>query len=431
MLIWERGNEPTIRRWARPRPAHDLIEGDEQMLVEGLQARLRDSVKAHLVADVPVGVLLSGGIDSSLLTALASERVDRLQTFTIGFDERSFDERELARLVARRYSTDHHELLLRPDVTGLLPELVGVFDEPFADSSAIPTYLVSKLASSHVKVVLTGEGGDELFGGYFTYVADLLALRFGRAAATLEPLISLLPSSTAQASFDYRLKRFARGASLPPVDRHHSWRETFSARARADLLTPEWQTALDPLEFLRTRYAETKGAQPLARLQDLDVGGYLTDDLLVKTDRSSMANSLEARVPFLDRELASFAMALPDRHKVRRLQKKRLLRMAAAPLLPREIVEGRKRGFALPLATWLRGDLVPLVREALSPETVHRQGFFRPGVVSDLIERHTSGREDLSRQLWSLLTFSLWHERYVSGAVPSSTTSSARSSTPR
>src|SRR6266700_1462235 len=293
---------------------------------------MRDSVRAHLVSDVPVGVLLSGGVDSALLAALAAEETaEPLRTFSIGFEE-------------------------------------GAFDEPFADSSALPTYLVSQLAAEDVKVALSGEGGDELFGGYYTYAADLLAARVGGLARFARPLVERLPTSTAKASFDYRAKRFVRAAHLPPLERHHGWKEIFSADARTELTGRS--NGFDPVDLLRARYAETAGADELARLQDVDLGVYLVDDLLVKTDRASMAHSLEARVPFLDPLVTTLAFALPTRLKVRGLAKKVLLRKAVEPLLPREIVHGRKRGFSIPAAAWLRGELEPFARELLSPARV-------------------------------------------------------------
>jgi asparagine synthase (glutamine-hydrolysing) len=413
LLIWEPGAEPRLQRYARPSPAaaDEVRREPARELAGELRERLRDSVRAHLVADVPVGVLLSGGVDSSTLTALAAEVSDnRVRTFSIGFEERSFDELDRARMVARRFDTDHHELVLRPDASELLPRLVEAFDEPFADSSALPTYLVSQLAAEHVKVVLSGEGGDELFGGYYTYVADLLAPRLGWAAAAARPLVELLPSSSRKVPLEYRAKRFARGARLPALERHHAWKEIFSSEARAELLGDGRRG--DPLEVYRARYAETEGAEPLARLQDVDVGIYLVDDLLVKTDRASMAHSLEARVPFLDPAVTDLALALPTRHKVRGLSKKRLLRRAVAPLLPPEILRAPKQGFSIPAAAWLRGELAPFAREVLSAD----HGILDPAAMRRVLDRHVSRREDLSRQLWGLLTFTLWWERYAAPA---------------
>jgi len=415
LLVWQAGRM-RLERFARPGPLPPRETSDEAELVEECRARLRDSVRAHLVADVPVGVLLSGGVDSGTLAALASEEGSGpVRTFSIGFEEASFDETADARAVAARYGTIHRELVLRPDAAQLLPALADAFDEPFADSSALPTFLVSRLAAEDVKVALSGEGGDELFGGYYTYVADLLAERFGGIAATVRPAVELLPSSTRRASLDYRLKRFARAAQLPPLERHHGWKEIFSADARAELTgrVHPW----DPLSLQRERFDETAGLPLLARLQDVDFGGYLADDLLVKTDRASMAWSLEARVPFIDSMVTNFAFSLPSDQKVRRFQKKRLLRKAVQPLLPAQVVHGRKRGFSIPAAAWLRGELEPFARETLARDTLRRQGIFGPDAVADVIERHVSGREDLSRQLWGLLAFTLWYERHIEGVT--------------
>ena len=413
LLVWEDGRV-RIERFARPAPApaDGLRRESAEELAAELRDRLRDSVRAHLVSDVPVGVLLSGGVDSGLLAALAAQETSApVRTFSIGFEEGSFDETAHARLVAERYGTEHHELVLRPDAAQLLPALAEAFDEPFADSSALPTYLVSELAARDVKVALSGEGGDELFGGYYTYAADLLALRTAPLARLARPLVERLPSSDRRLSFDYKAKRFVRAAHLPPLERHHGWKEIFSADARAELTGRS--TSFDPVDLLRGRFAETDGAELLARLQDVDLGVLMVADQLTKTDRASMAHSLEARVPFCDPAVAELALALPRRLRVRGLAKKVLLRKAAEPLLPAEIVRGKKRGFSIPAAAWLRGELEPFARDVLAPETLRRQGFFEPRAVARLLDDHVAGREDLSRQLWGLLSFTLWHEAHV------------------
>jgi asparagine synthase (glutamine-hydrolysing) len=412
-LAWQDGRIE-LDRYARPGPLPARHDEDEAELVEECRARLRDSVRAHLVADVPVGVLLSGGVDSGALAALAAEESpEPVRTFSIGFEEASFDELSGAHAVAERYGTIHRELVLRPDAALLLPALAEAFDEPFADSSALATYLVSKLASEDVKVALSGEGSDELFGGYYTYAADLLAKRFGPLASAARPLVDLLPVSTKRLSFEYKAKRFAHAAHLPPLERHHGWKEIFTADARAELTGT--RSGFDPLEASRERFAETEGHELLTRLQDVDFGLYLVDDLLTKTDRASMAWSLEARVPFMDTVVANFAFSLPARHKVRGLSKKRLLRKAVEPLLPHEVVHARKRGFSIPAAAWLRGELEPFARETLSADNLRRQGFLRHEPVSRLLDDHVAGRADLSRQLWGLLAFTLWYERHVEG----------------
>ncbi len=413
LLAWQDGRVE-LEQFARPGPLDAREGADEAELLEECRARLRDSVRAHLIADVPVGVLLSGGVDSGALAALAAEESSEpVRTFSIGFEESSFDELDGARAVAARYGTRHRELVLRPDAALLLPALAQAYDEPFADSSALPTFLVSKLAAEDVKVALSGEGGDELFGGYYTYVADQLAERLGAVARATRPLVERLPSSTARGSFDYKAKRFVRAAHLPPRERHHGWKEIFSPDARAELTGSS--SEFDPVDLLRARFAETEGHPLLARLQDVDLGTYLVDDLLVKTDRASMAWSLEARVPFLDTVVVNFAFSLPTRDKVRGFQKKRLLRKAVEQLLPAEVVHGRKRGFSIPAAAWLRGELEPFARETLSAETLRRQGYLDARAVARLVDDHVAGREDLSRQLWGLLAFTLWYEHHVEG----------------
>jgi asparagine synthase (glutamine-hydrolysing) len=223
--------------------------------------------------------------------------------------------------------------------------------------------------------------------------------------------VERLPVSTRRVSVEYQAKRFVRAAHLPPLERHHGWKEIFSADARAELTGRS--TSFDPVDLLRGRFRETEGAELLARLQDVDLGVLMVADQLTKTDRASMAHSLEARVPFCDPAVAELALALPRRLRVRGLAKKVLLRKAAEPLLPAEIVRGKKRGFSIPAAAWLRGELEPFARDVLAPETLRRQGFFEPRAVTRLLDDHVAGREDVSRQLWGLLSFTLWHEAHV------------------
>jgi asparagine synthase (glutamine-hydrolysing) len=424
LLEWSPGSEPEVRRWTRPAPvdADDVRREDANALAHELRAVLRNSVAAHLVSDVPVGVFLSGGIDSGALAALAAEQVtEPLRTFSVGFEEQTFDERGGARAVASLIGANHHEIVLRAaDAEELLPRVVAAYDEPFGDSSMLPTYAVSELAAGHVKVALSGEGGDELFGGYQTYVAALLAPRFGRPARALLPIIERVPSSSRRVSLDYKARRFARAAALDPVARLHGFKEILAPDARDGLLGADGRA--DPVDRLRARWAETEGAEHLARLQDLDEGIYLADDLLTKSDRASMAHSLEVRVPFCDVEVAAFAHTLPTDMKVRRFKTKRLLRQAVAPLLPDVVVHGPKRGFSIPAAAWLRGELEPFARDTLAPETLRRHGFFRPEPVRRLLDEHVGRREDWSRQLWGLLAFTLWYERHVErspGPLPS------------
>jgi asparagine synthase (glutamine-hydrolysing) len=402
-----------VRRFSRPAPvpSSQLRAEPTEVLAEELRERLRDSVRAHLVSDVPVGVLLSGGVDSSILAAVAAEQGGRAPaSFSVGFAERSFDELERARRVAGLLGTEHHEIVVEPGSSRDVAEVAAAFDEPLGDSSALPTYLVARLAARHVKVVLSGEGADELFGGYETYVADQLARRMPAAVGRLAPLLERIPSSDRRVSVEYRAKRFVAAASLPPLERHMAWKQIFAAAERRSLLRERWWTESDPLTPHRERFAETPGAPMLARLQDVDLGIYLVDDLLVKTDRMTMAHGLEARVPFLDPAVSELALALPDGMKVRGRSKKRLLRLAGEEWLPRGHLAGRKRGFSIPAAAWLRGPLEPFAREVLAPGQLEDHGFFEPDAVARLFDEHAARRRDHSRQLWGLMCFSIWYE---------------------
>ena len=413
LLSWRPGTAPQLRRWCRPAPvaASEVRREDERELAIELADRLRDSVHAHLVSDVPVGIWLSGGVDSGLLAALAAqESGERLRTFSIGFHERSFDELDRARMVAARLGAEHHEAILGPESAERLPRIAAAFDEPYADSSALPADAVSRLTAQHVKVALSGEGGDELFGGYQTYAADLLAPRLAAVARLARPLVERVPSSSRRVSLDYRARRFVRAAGLAPLERHHGWKEILAPGVRAQLLAPihDGRAPQDPVDRLRRRYAETAGAEPLARLQDVDLAPYLADDLLTKTDRMSMSHSLEVRVPFLDPHVAELALALPTSAKVRCLAKKRLLRSVASTLLPREVARGAKRGFSIPLAAWLRGPLLPMARDLLAPSAIARGGVLDPVPITRLLDEHVARRDDHSRALWGLLCFVLW-----------------------
>ncbi len=406
-----------LDRFAHDRPVAAGQERSEPLadLAAELRERLRDSVRAHLDADVPVGVLLSGGVDSGAVAALAAaERGPGVPTFTVGFRERSFDELARARTVARRLRTDHHELVVGPEHAELLPAVARSFDEPRGDATALPYWLLARLASGHVKAVLSGEGGDELFGGYQTYVADRLGPCAAAAAAAVAPLVGRVPASSRRLSLDFKLRRLAGGHGLDALERHHAWKELLPAPVRAALLGDDSDDGgagrADPLAPYRARWAESAGAATVARLQHVDVGTFLADDLLLQADRAGMAHGLEVRVPFVDPVVAELAWALPTGAKLRGLQTKRVLRAAVAPLVPPEVVRGPKRGFVPPTAAWLRGPLHGFAREVLGRATLERQGVLRPEVVAGLLDRHVARREDLGRPLWALLAFTLWHE---------------------
>ncbi|MGH7856780.1 MAG: asparagine synthase (glutamine-hydrolyzing), partial [Candidatus Binatia bacterium] len=340
-----------LRRYWELRCSTENAGRPVESLCEELHDLLEDTVRGHLLSDVPVGVFLSGGLDSGSLVALASRVTNGpVRTFSIGFDDPSYDELAEARAVVRKFGTDHHEMIVRPDAVTLLPALVRAFDEPFADSSAIPVYCVSRLAREHVKVVLSGEGGDEVFGGYETYAAYKIAALYRRLPSLLATqlipfLVRQLPVSHRRVSFDYKAKRFVEKALLPPVDGHFGWKVIFSEDAKAALYAGGPNGFESPIGAWREAYARCGSPEPLTRLQHVDLEIYLPDDILVKADRMSMASSLEARVPYLDHRVVEFAASLPASLKVHGLTKKYLLRRTMAPHLPKRIVNGRKRGF--------------------------------------------------------------------------------------
>ena len=381
-----------------------------------LLATLRAAVESHLMSDVPLGVFLSGGLDSSTIVALMHELgVHPIRTFTIGFAERSFNETDVARQVAARFGTEHHELVVRPDAATLLPRLVRHFDEPFADSSAIPVWHLSELARRHVKVVLSGEGGDEMFAGYETYRAWRLASLYARlprliGGRALPELVRRLPVSHARVSFDYKAKRFVAGAYLPPAAGHLWWKTFLAEDVKAALYANGTAAEVDPtVRLFEDLYAESDG-EDLERLQYVDARLFLPADILVKVDRMSMAHSLEARVPFLDRAVVELARRLPARLRLRGLTTKYLLRRAMAGRLPAAIVDGRKRGFNVPIPAWLTGELRDFTHDVLAPTRLRRQGLLDPDAVGRLVAEHMTRQVDHSRAIWALLVLVVWHD---------------------
>ena len=381
-----------------------------------LLASLRAAVESHLMSDVPLGVFLSGGLDSSTIVALMHELgVHPIRTFTIGFAERSFSEIDGARQVATRFGTEHHELVVRPDAATLLPRLVRHFDEPFADSSAIPVWHLSELARRHVKVVLSGEGGDEMLAGYETYRARRLAALYARlprliGGRALPELVRRLPVSHARVSFDYKAKRFVAGAYLPPAAGHLWWKTVLAEDVKAALYANGTAAEVEATVRLFERlYAESDGEE-LDRLQYVDATLFLPADILVKVDRMSMAHSLEARVPFLDRAVMELARRLPARLRLRGLTTKYALRRAMAGRLPAAIVDGRKRGFNVPIPSWLVGELRDFTHDVLAPTRLRRQGLLDPDAVGRLVAEHMTRRADHSRAIWALLVLVVWHD---------------------
>ncbi|MDI7276739.1 MAG: asparagine synthase (glutamine-hydrolyzing), partial [Anaerolineae bacterium] len=421
LLTWQQGRVSIQQYWdlasVQPLPS----EAASDALAEELRALLADAVGRQLVADVPVGVFLSGGLDSSTVAAFARlAHRGPLRTFCVGFDDPSYDETAHARLVAERLGTEHSQAVVRPDPLGIAQELCAHFDEPFADASAVPTYYLCQFARQQVTVALAGDGGDELFAGYLTYQADKLARLYDRLPGFLSrglipAAVRRLPISDARVSFDFRARRFVEHALLEPGERHYAWKAFLSPTLKRSLLVPDLLDAvdgdLDGYGPYRRHHLAAAHLDDISRFQYADAMVYLPDDNLIKVDHMSMAHSLEVRVPFLDHRVAEFAFRLPGRLKMPGLRLKHFLRQTMRGMLPEETLRRPKRGFNVPTSRWLKADLRPLVEEYLSPETVQRQGYFRPEMVARLVREHATGLADHAHCLWALLMFGLWAER--------------------
>jgi asparagine synthase (glutamine-hydrolysing) len=410
------------RFWDVPLPNLDAQTQPSPNLERQLLDTMREAVHDQMVSDVPLGAFLSGGLDSSLVVALMSEMSTRpVRTFSIGFHERSYNELPFARLVAQRFKTEHHELMLEPKPHELLSMLTRHFDEPFADSSAVAVFAISKLAAQHVKVVLSGDGGDEIFGGYYTYQADKIAALYRRlpqamGSQFLLRLAEMMPVSSRKASLNFKLKRFAAGGALPPLPAHFAWKAFMSEEMKARLYNGRHDphSPLRPsVNVLQEYYDRYPSNDMLNRLMYVDTKVQLADDMLTKVDRASMAYSLEVRVPLLDLRLVELMARLPSSLKVRGFTLKYLMKRVAARLLPPEIVYRPKAGFNVPIAQWINADLRGEVDARLSPRAIKEQGFFNPQIVSQLIDQHRRGQSDHSRSIWNLFIFSLWYEQYI------------------
>jgi asparagine synthase (glutamine-hydrolysing) len=399
-------------------PAYATNESiSEQECVEELERRLAEAVRIRLVSDVPLGALLSGGVDSSLVVALMARGTSRpVKTFTIGFDDNEFDESHYARLVAQRFATEHHELILKPDVVGTLEKLTPGLEEPFADSSILPTYYVSRLARQHVTVALSGDGGDELFAGYDRYTRLLgrnYLDRLPQWVGTLyrEQLFHKLPS--------FYGRRFLFNISLPLRDRYIDSVSHFPVWGRErglfsnDFLA--WADAVEsPLDRFRRYFDEAPATDLVSRLLYLDSKTYLPFDILTKVDRMSMATSLEVRVPMLDHIFLEWVTSLPVALKLRNRSSKYILKKLAEAIgIPAEVLHRPKRGFAMPLVHWMRNELKrDLIEILLEPRTLERD-YYSKTALRKLIEEHTSGRRDRAHEIWLLLMLELWHRNFV------------------
>jgi len=408
-------------------PKLDLPEAEA---MEGLLEVLTEAVRLRMIADVPLGALLSGGVDSSTVVALMARSSDRpIKTFSIGFDEQDFNELPYARAVAERYGTEHHEMIVRPDAVEVLPILVRHYGEPYADASAVPTYYVARMARQFVTVVLNGDGGDECWAGYDRYAGTLLAERYRRLPARLRKAVlssaRWIPEGLPPGHRLRRVRRFLEAAALPAGLRYVRWVSVLPAERRRELYSDDFRRELNGYQaeawLLGLWEAYEKAGLHLLDLQlAVDVHSYLPYDLLVKMDIATMANSLEARSPFLDPQVMEFCARLPVAYKMqgptlrkRTWVSKYLLKRLAERLVPVENLYRRKMGFGVPVGEWLRGPLRPWLEEALLSSRVQARGYFRPMVVRAMVRDHIERRRDHTYPLWALLWLELWHQIFT------------------
>ncbi len=404
----------------------DPLPGGAADHIHAFRDVLRRAVKQEMVSDVPVGVLLSGGIDSSTVAALMTQATDEpIRSFSVSFAERSFDESRYARIVAAHLGTRHHELRVTPaDLIEALPTITSIVDEPFADPSIVPTYLVSRFARERVKVALGGDGGDEMLAGYSTLQAHRLAPLYRMLPApfrraVVERAAAKLPASPHYMAFDFLLRRFIQGADAPSWHQHQMWTGALYGESKAAVLHPDVRGATDDGKF-EAALAETavaSGAEhPLNRILYQDFKLYLEGDILAKTDRASMATSLETRVPFLNLDMLEHLERVPVTLKLRGLTRKYILRKAVKGLLPASIITRRKRGFGIPVAAWLNEDLRSLVYEYLNEARLKREGVFDPAEVATLLDQHARRTRNNAKAIWTIMMFQMWRERWLDDA---------------
>ena len=416
LLLWRDGQLSVRQYWRQP--AVESFRGTEADAVSQLKTVLSDAVRSHLVSDVPLGAFLSGGLDSSIVVGLMNETSGaRVKTFSIGFDDPAFDELPHARRVAQHFGTEHHEFVVRPDGVSILDEVIGHFDEPFADSSAIPTWYVSQMARQHVTVVLSGDGGDELFGGYHRYLPHPRVVQFDRYSP--RALRRVAAVAAANLPHGIRGRNFLRHVSRDNEGRYIDSIRFFSAEDKAALLSADIRRRLggvDAEERLARHFSPYRHLPWSSQMMHFDADTYLPEDVLVKVDRMSMAHSIESRVPLLDNDVIDFAATLPAEFKLKNGRRKHILKQLASELLPQDLVDRRKQGFSVPLGVWFRGNLRELFADTLLSSRSLARGYFQAPFVRRLVDEHVSGRRDHTLRLWQLVVFERWHELYLDRA---------------
>lgn len=423
-ILWQDGKAEVHEYW-RP-PFVSAPERPEREYVEELRALMEESVRLRLISDVPLGAFLSGGMDSSIVVGLMARLSNApVKTFSIGFEEKRYDELHYARLAAKHFRTDHREFIVRPNAVEVIPALVWHYDEPFADSSAIPTYYVSRETSRHVKVALTGDAGDEGFAGYPRYRAVKIGQWFDRLPGPVRRALAgrfwgMMPVSVEQKTARRRVRRLFEALNMPPRERYVRWCAIFDDSRKFDLYSDAmretvWKTPSSSI--FNEEYDKVPGLDFLAQTTFVDFMRYIPDDLMFKVDIAAMAHGLECRAPFLDQKVIEFVGRLPARMKMRGFTQKYLLKKAFGGMLPREIVRRPKMGFGVPVSDWFRGELREYLRTVLLDAQTLRRGYFRPESVRQLVDEHATARADHGYRLWSLLMFELWHRAFIDSAT--------------
>ena len=419
-LLWRNG-EIKIERYWQLDFSHKISMSETEAGERAIEL-LREAVRIRLMSEVPLGAFLSGGIDSSAVVALmAQESSEPVKTFSIGFEEQDFSELHHARRIAEHVGADHHEFVVRPDAMEILPTLVEHYGEPFADSSAIPSYYVSRETRRYVTVALNGDGGDECFAGYERYAAMNLARNYASLPVALRErvignVVRVLPAFESRPNPLRKAKRFVAAAALSPIERYLRWISAFDEDAKQNLYSESFrhQTAgFRTAGVIEPWFAGANGSGIVDAALLTDTMTYLPNDLLVKMDIASMSVSLEARSPFLDHHLMEFAASLPEKLKLRRLTTKYLLKRVLKKIVPAENLTRSKMGFGVPIGYWFRGAMQPFLRETLLSDKALSRGLFKPAMVRHMIDEHVEHKTDHSHRLWTLLMLELWFERYI------------------
>lgn len=418
MVVRDDGTQTIERYWKLD--YSDKVSISEGDAIDRVTEIIMEATRLRMIADVPLGAFLSGGVDSSVVVAaMAMQSSDPVKTFTVGFREQAYNEAPYARQVAERYGTEHTELTVEPDAIDVLPKLVWHYGNPFADSSALPSYYVAEMTRRYVTVALNGDGGDESFGGYMRYVNWMSMRGFDAVPASIRDALRHLvppPKGLPSGPFTRKARRATELFLGGPEARYAEFMSYFTNRDKALLYTPEFlerTREADSVDLLRATWAGVSGRTDVDRLLGSDVATYLPDDLLVKVDIATMANSLEARSPLLDQELMEFAARLPDSYKVRGDETKYLLKRVAERLIPREVIYRPKMGFGVPLVDWFRGELAGYVSDVLLDPVSIDRGLFRRDTVERFLRGHREGTADYSYRIWALLMLELWFRTYI------------------